>query len=115
MSTARWSLTCAVIAAYGVAAWSDDEPAVMLFGLFPVTWIALEMVWKFSTKLPCASRNPGSASPLGRSEREPDRDAPRAEGLAEPLPAPRELRAAEPAGAVVGEALMFVKHLRNSQ
>jgi hypothetical protein len=46
MSTARWSLTCAVIAAYAVAAWSDGEPPVMLFGLFPLALIALEAVWK---------------------------------------------------------------------
>jgi len=46
MNVLRWSLTCAVVAAFAAAVWAHEEPVVLLVGLFPVAWIAVELVWR---------------------------------------------------------------------
>ena len=46
MSALRWGATCAVIAVFAVVVFGHDDPSVMLVGLFPVAWLAVELVWK---------------------------------------------------------------------
>ena len=46
MSILRWSVVCAVISAFVAAALAHDEPVVLLVGLFPVAWLAVEFVWR---------------------------------------------------------------------
>jgi hypothetical protein len=46
MSGLRWVLVCGVIAVFLALALRHDDPLVLLVGLFPVAWVAVELVWK---------------------------------------------------------------------
>jgi len=46
MSALRWGLACGVIAGFVAIALGHEDPSVLLVGLFPVAWLAVELVWR---------------------------------------------------------------------
>jgi len=46
MSALRWSLAFGVIVVFVSIALGHEDPSVLLVGLFPVAWIAVELVWR---------------------------------------------------------------------
>ena len=46
MNPLRWILLGAVVATYLATAMAHDEPGLLLIGLFPLAWIAVEGVWR---------------------------------------------------------------------
>ena len=46
MSALRWSLFFGVVAVFASVALGHEEPSILLVGLFPVAWLAVELVWR---------------------------------------------------------------------
>ena len=46
MNALRWSLVCSVIAGFVAVALAHEEPWMLLVGLFPIAWLAVELVWR---------------------------------------------------------------------
>ena len=46
MNALRWSLAFGVIVVFVSIALGHEDPSVLLVGLFPVAWIAVELVWR---------------------------------------------------------------------
>jgi hypothetical protein len=46
MRAPRWCAAYAVVAAYLAAALAHEEPLVILVGMLPVAWLAVELAWR---------------------------------------------------------------------
>jgi len=46
MNPLRWIVAGAVLASYFATALAHEEPGMMLIGLFPLAWLAIEAVWR---------------------------------------------------------------------
>ena len=46
MNALRWAAVCGVIAIFVALAIAHEDPVVLLVGLFPVAWLAVELAWK---------------------------------------------------------------------
>ena len=46
MKALSWAVACTVLAGYFAAAGTHEDPLVMLVGLFPLAWIAIELAWR---------------------------------------------------------------------
>ena len=46
MSALRWTLAFGVIVIFVSRALADEDPSMLLVGLFPVAWLAVELIWK---------------------------------------------------------------------
>ena len=46
MSVLRWTLAFAVIAIFVSVAIGHEDPSMLLVGLFPVAWLAVELIWR---------------------------------------------------------------------
>ena len=46
MSTVRWTLAFGVIAIFVSVAIGHEDPSMQLVGLFPIAWLAVELIWR---------------------------------------------------------------------
>ena len=46
MSTVRWTLAFGVIVIFVSVASGHEDPSMLLVGLFPVAWLAVELIWR---------------------------------------------------------------------
>ena len=46
MNALRAGLVCSVIGFFVAVAVAHEDPIVLLVGLFPVAWIAVELLWR---------------------------------------------------------------------
>ena len=46
MNVLRWALAFGVVVIFVSAAIGHEDPSIFLVGLFPVAWIAVELIWR---------------------------------------------------------------------
>ncbi len=46
MSALRWTLALGVIVIFVSVAIGHEDPSMLLVGLFPVAWLAVELIWR---------------------------------------------------------------------
>lgn len=66
MSALRWSAACGVLAAFAAAILTHEEPGVLLVGLLPVAWLAVELVWR-GLESPAGAPQAATREPLKRT------------------------------------------------